>query len=218
MNKENVLNNIKVNKVLTICRGVYGDALYDLAKALYLGGIRMMEVTFDQGDPEAVTKTSTAIKQIREQYDDMMVGSGTCLTIEQVHATKEAGGLFVLSPNVDKEIIMETKRLGMVSIPGAMTPTEVLQAHTYGADLVKIFPAAWLGLSYLKDLKGPINNVDFLATAGVNEENFADFLSAGYVGAGISSRLVDKKLIAAKDFAELTRRAKVFTKIAKAYN
>ena len=95
-----------------------------------------------------------------------------------------------------------------------MTPSEIIAAHNAGADIVKIFPAGWLGLRYLKDIKGPINNVKFLAAAGVNEENFADFLKAGYCSAGISGRLLDKKVIEAGDYEELTRRAKVFTEIA----
>ena len=112
-------------------------------------------------------------------------------------------------------MIKATKAAGLVSIPGALTPSEILTAHDAGADLVKIFPAGWLGLKYLKDIKGPINHVKFLAAAGVNEENFAEFLQAGYCSAGISGRLLDKKVIAEGNFEELTRRAKVFTKIAQ---
>ena len=135
--------------------------------------------------------------------------------MEQVKATKEAGGEFCLSPNVNVEVIKATKEEGLVSIPGALTPTEILQAHEAGADIVKIFPAGWLGLRYLKDIKGPINHVKFLAAAGVNEENFADYLKAGYCAAGISGRLLDKKVIEQQNYAELTRRAQVFTKIAE---
>ena len=92
----------------------------------------------------------------------------------------------MLSRNVNIDVIKATKAAGLVSIPGAMTPSEILDAHDAGADIVKIFPAGWLGLGYLKDVKGPANHVKFLAAAGVNEENFADFLKAGYSAAGIS--------------------------------
>ena len=95
-----------------------------------------------------------------------------------------------------------------------MTPSEILDAHDAGADIVKIFPAGWLGLGYLKDVKGPVNHVKFLAAAGVNEETFADFLKAGYSAAGISGRLLDKKVIAEGNYDELTRRAQTFVKIA----
>jgi 2-dehydro-3-deoxyphosphogluconate aldolase/(4S)-4-hydroxy-2-oxoglutarate aldolase len=117
---------------------------------------------------------------------------------------------------VNTEVIRATKEAGLISIPGAMTSTEILQAHNAGADIVKIFPAGWLGLSYLKDIKGPINHVKFLAAAGVNEENFKEYLNAGYCAAGISGRFIDRKVIAEGNFEELTRRARIFTDIANA--
>lgn len=209
-----VVKFIEDHKVLVICRGFYGDNLLKIISALYAGGIRMAEVTFDQADPNAIEKTSDAIRLICESFPDMKVGSGTVTCPEHVLATKEAGGEFCLSPHVDVEVIRAAKEAGLVSIPGALTPSEIIEAHNAGADLVKIFPAGWLGLDYLKDIKGPINHVKFLAAAGVNEENFAEILKAGYCSAGISGRLLDKKVIAAGDYDELTRRAEVFTKIA----
>ena len=209
-----VVKFIEDNKVLVICPGLYGDDLLKVITALHRGGIRMAEVTFDQADPDAINKTCDAIRLIRANFPDMKIGSGTVTCREHVTATKEAGGEFCLSPNVDLDVIRATKEAGLVSIPGALTPSEILQAHNAGADIVKVFPAGWLGLGYLKDIKGPINHVKFLAAAGVNEDNFADFLKAGYCGAGISGRLLDKKVIAEGNYDELTRRAETFTKIA----
>lgn len=209
-----VVKFIEDNKVLVICRGLYGDDLLKVITALHAGGIRMAEVTFDQAAEDAVEKTGGAIRLIREKFPDMKVGSGTVTCVEHVIATKEAGGEFCLSPNVNEEVIKATKAAGLVSIPGALTPSEIIDAHNAGADIVKIFPAGWLGLGYLKDIKGPVNNVKFLAAAGVNESNFADFLKAGYCAAGISGRLLYKKVIAEGDYDELTRRAKAFVQIA----
>lgn len=209
-----VVKFIEEHKTLVICRGIYGEDLLRLITALYAGGIRMAEVTFDQADPDAISKTGQAIKMLHESFPDMKIGSGTVTCVEHVIATKEAGGEFCLSPNVNSEVIKKTKELDLVSIPGALTPTEILQAHDAGADIVKVFPAGWLGLKYLKDVKGPINHVKFMAAAGVNEENYADFLKAGYCSAGISGRLLDKEMIAQGNYAELTRRAQVFTSIA----
>ena len=206
---------IEQNKVLVICRGVYGDDLRRTIEALHAGGVMMAEVTFDQSDPDAIEKTCGAIQQIRTDFPDMKVGSGTVTKLEHVFATRDAGGEFCLSPHTDVDIVRATKAAGLVSIPGAMTPTEILTAHDAGADFVKVVPAGWLGLRVLKDIKGPINNVKFLATGGVTEENFAEFLEAGYSGAGISGRLLDKKVIASGDFDELTRRAQTFSQIAR---
>ena len=209
-----IVDFIAKHKVVVICRGLYGEDLVKTIKALYDGGVRVVEVTFDQADTDAIEKTCCAIKTIKEHFPEMKVGSGTVTCVEHVKATKAAGGEFCLSPDVNTEVIQATKQAGLVSIPGAMTSTEILQAHHAGADIVKIFPAGWLGLSYIKDVRGPINHVKFLAAAGVNEDNFKDYLDARYCAAGISSRFIDRSVIAEGNFVELTRRAKIFTEIA----
>lgn len=211
---KDVIDFFGEHKTLVIVRGLYGDELLSVVDALYKGGIRMAEVTFDQADPDAIKKTSDAIRLIKNNFADMRAGSGTCTRVSHVVATREAGGEYCLSPNVNLEVIRATHELGLASIPGAMTPTEIIEADHAGADIVKVFPAGWLGLSFLKDIKGPINNVKFLASAGVNEKNYGEFLDAGYYCAGVSGRLIDRKLIADKDFDELTRRAQAFTAIA----
>ena len=211
-----IVEFIAKHKVVVICRGLYDNELIKTIRALYDGGIRVVEVTFDQADPDAVEKTCGAIRTIKEHFPQMKVGSGTVTCVKHVLATKKAGGEFCLSPDVNTEVIRATKEAGLISIPGAMTSTEILQAHNAGADIVKIFPAGWLGLSYLKDIKGPINHVKFLAAAGVNEENFKEYLNAGYCAAGISGRVIDRKVIAEGNFEELTRRARIFTDIANA--
>ena len=188
VNDSRVLNLILETKIITIVRGTYGDDLRKLAHALYDGGIRFMEVTFDQKDPDCIAKTAGAISMLNAEFAgcDFYAGAGTVLT----------------------------KELGLVSIPGAMTPTEILFAHDCGADIVKLFPAATLGLKYVKDILAPISHVAIIATAGITEENFAEFLKLGLKGAGISGRLTDKKLIATGDWEEFTRRAKAFVDIA----
>lgn len=206
---------IRKNKIIVIVRGTYGDELMRLARALYDGGGRLMEVTFDQRDPACLEKTGAAIAALQSAFGDAMsFGAGTVLTGEQVDAAAQAGGRFIIEPNVSEKVIARTREKGLVSIPGAMTPTEILHAHELGADFVKLFPAAALGARYIKDILTPISHVGLIATAGVNEENFGEFLRLGMVGAGISGRLTDKKLIASGDWAELTRRMKTFVKIA----
>lgn len=145
----------------------------------------------------------------------MHFGAGTVLTPGQVDAAAQAGAEFIISPNSEPKVIRRTKELGLISIPGAMTPTEILMAHDCGADLVKLFPAATLGLAYVKDILAPISHVKMIATAGITEENFAQFLKLGLAGAGISGRLTDKKLIAEGNWAEFTRRAEAFRHIAE---
>lgn len=202
------------NKVIVICRKVYGDSLLRLAEALYDGGVKMIEVTFDQADPDCTEKTTGAMRMLQERFRGAMrFGAGTVLTTEQVDAACEAGGEYMISPNTNLQVIARTKELGLVSIPGTMTPTEILTAHDAGADFVKLFPASYLGMSYVKDITAPISHVKLLATGGVNETNFGGYLDAGFVGAGVSSRLADRKLIAAGNFEEITARARAFAAI-----
>lgn len=216
VNDSRALDLILEKKIITIVRGTYGDDLRKLAHALYDGGIRFMEVTFDQKDPDCIAKTAGAISMLNAEFAgcDFYAGAGTVLTKEQVKAAFDAGASYIISPNTNPEVIRYTKELGLVSIPGAMTPTEILLAHDCGADIVKLFPAATLGLRYVKDILAPISHVAIIATAGITEENFAEFLKLGLKGAGISGRLTDKKLIAAGDWEEFTRRARAFVDIA----
>ena len=171
----NTLEFIQENKVITICRKVYGEDLLNLAGALKAGGVKLIEVTFDQADPDCIAKTSEAIRSLCEQYgDEMMFGAGTVLTKEQVKAAADAGARYIISPNIDPEVIRYTKELGLVSMPGAMTPSEIISAHNLGADIVKLFPAGYLGFGYIKDILGPISHVKLCATGGVNEANWPE--------------------------------------------
>ena len=212
----NVLEFIQTHKVITICRKVYGEDLKNLAAALCDGGVKLIEVTFDQADPDCISKTAEAITMMNKEFEGkMLFGAGTVLSEEQVKAASDAGAAYIISPNVNEKVIKATKALGMVSIPGAMTPTEIIAAHDLGADIVKLFPAGYLGFRYIKDILGPISHVKLCATGGVTEETWGQYLDLGFVGAGISSRLCDKKCIAAGDWAEVTRRAAAFTEITK---
>lgn len=213
-----IIEQIENKKIIAIVRGTFGNDLLSLANALYDGGIRFIEITFVQNAGNCIDATSRAIKMLTvEMPNDMCIGAGTVLNAEQVHCAYQAGAKYIISPNVDGEVITRTKELGMVSIPGAMTPSEIVTAHNYGADMVKLFPYSDLGLSYVKNIRAPLNYIKLVATAGINENNFDDVLQAGFSAAGISGRLTDKKLISEGNFAELTRRAHLFTSIASKY-
>ena len=210
------LQFIEDNKVIVICRKVYGEQLIMLLGALKAGGVKLVEVTFDQADPDCIAKTSEAIKLIADTFPgEILPGAGTVLTREQVRAAAAAGAKYIISPNVDLDVIDETLKLGCVSMPGAATPTEIQAAHKAGAQLVKLFPAATLGFQYIKDILAPISHIKLVATGGVTEKNLSDYLALGFVGAGVSGRLCDKKLIAEGNYEEITRRALEFQSIVQ---
>ena len=126
---------------------------------------------------------------------------------EQVRLAKEAGAQYIISPNVSEAVIRETKALGLVSIPGAMTPTEIANAYAWGADIVKVFPAGVLGAAYIKAVRAPLNHIPMVAVGGVSPDNIADFIAVGCVGAGCGGNLVSKKIVEEGKFSEITRTA-----------
>ena len=209
--REQVIELVLQTKLVAIVRGVYGQDCLNLAKALCEGGIRALEVTFDQSNPALWQKTADTITLLNECLGDRMVfGAGTVTTVELVNIAKNAGAKFIVSPDCEPDVIRATVEAGMVSMPGALTPTEVLQAHKAGADFVKVFPAGTMGAAYLKAIAAPINHVRLLAVGGVNENNVADFMKAGAVGAGVGGNLVNKTWIAEGRFQDITALAKAF--------
>ena len=210
--RKQIIQKVLDRKIIAIVRGVYGTDCLNLAKALYEGGIEVLEVTFDQSKPEILYRTSDTVQLLVEELGDKMAfGAGTVTSLEMVELAKEAGAQFIVSPNTNEAVIRATVEKGMVSMPGAMTATEVLDAYSYGADFVKLFPIGNLGTSYVKAICAPINHVPMLAVGGVNEKNIKSFLEAGAVGAGVGGNLVNKEWIAAGEFDKITALAREFT-------
>lgn len=204
-----ILNELLASKVVAIARGVGSAQAADMAAALLAGGIRCIEVTFAQGGD--LSDTLRSLEKIKAQLGDkVLLGAGTVMTPSQVRDAAAAGAAYIISPNVDKDVIGLTKELGLVSIPGAMTPTETVCAHQYGADIVKLFPAGVLGPAYIKALLGPLSYIPVMAVGGINPGNMNDFLKAGAAGVGVGGNLVDTKLIAAGRFDEITALAQQY--------
>lgn len=218
MTRQETIQTIEREKIVVITRNIYDDELLKLAQALYEGGIRCFEITYDQADPNTMTKIAENMKMLNDHFQGgLTLGVGTVLNPEQVINAKEAGAKFIVSPNFNEKVVKETLKQGLVSMPGAMTPTEVLAADEAGADFIKLFPAGTLGIKYCKDIYAPIHHVKYVATVSVTEETFEEYLKIGFAGAGISSRLIDKKLREEGNYQELTERAKRFVEIAKKY-
>ena len=214
MNKvEKIISAVKKYRIIAILRGVPSDKLLKTAQALYDGGIRMLEITFSPDKSVSDYETSAGIELlVKNMGDKMFIGAGTVLTVDQVRLVKNAGGDFIISPNTDKDVIFETKSLDMVSIPGALTPTEICSAHEFGADFVKLFPITSMGPAYVKAVKAPLSHIDLLAVGGVDENNMRDYLSAGVCGFGLGSNLVSKKLVESEDYDAIRCLAEKFVK------
>ena len=132
---ENVIKEIINEKIIVIVRGVKRQLLLELADALYDGGIRLMEITYTADKPENDVETAETIRALAEKMNGKMyIGAGTVTRNVQVELTKKAGGMFIISPDTNPELVAYTKKLGLVSIPGALTPSEISLAHRSGAD------------------------------------------------------------------------------------
>lgn len=209
--KQSIINAVETHKLIAIVRGAAPEKCEKVAQALYDGGFRLMEITYDQKHPETWKDTAAAIGAVAKAFaGKMYVGAGTVTCPELVELTAEAGGLFIISPDVNEEVIRRTNELGLVSIPGALTPTEILTAHRAGADFVKLFPAGTLGAGYLKAVKAPISHVKLLVVGGVDDKNLASFLAAGAAGAGIGGNLVNGALVEAGQYDRITENARAF--------
>ena len=132
------------------------------------------------------------------------------MTKEQVKITKKNGGEFIISPNTDKTVITTSHRFHMVSMPGALTPSEAVSATKWGADFVKLFPATNLGPSYIKAISAPLSNIKLLAVGGIDENNMKDYLKAGVAGFGIGTNIVNKKLLDENNYEAITELAKKY--------
>ena len=214
--REDVIKRIEEEKIIVIVRGVESEKLIPLAEALYDGGIRLLEVTYSANGKVSDAQTADNIKMLAEHFEGRMyIGAGTVLTKEQVELTHKAGGTFIISPDTCAEVIEKTCELGMVSMPGALTPSEIQSAHKSGADFVKMFPITNMGIGYVKAVLAPLSHIKLLAVGGIDENNMEDYLKAGVCGFGVGSNIIDKKALANGDFASITELAKKYVSEVK---
>lgn len=207
--KQTIIDTIKAHKLIAIVRGMERENCMQIAQALYDGGIRLMELTYNQSCPESWEQTAQTVGALAQAFQGKLyVGAGTVTCPELVELTHRHGGQFVISPDVNEAVIRRTVQLGLVSIPGAMTPTEIMTAHRAGAHFVKLFPSSHLGVDYLRTVKAPISHVDILAVGGITEKNVGAFLAAGACGAAVGGNLVQSSWVQAGEFKKITQAAR----------
>ncbi|MBT2689129.1 bifunctional 4-hydroxy-2-oxoglutarate aldolase/2-dehydro-3-deoxy-phosphogluconate aldolase [Bacillus sp. ISL-47] len=206
----NKLEELKKRKIVAVIRGARPDQILPIAHALQAGGVSTFEITVE------TPKVCTLIEKVKEEFgNEVIVGAGTVLDPETARAVIMSGAEFIFSPTVNAETIKMAKRYGVLSIPGALTPTEILTAYENGGDLIKVFPADVMGVSYFKSLQGPLPHIPLMPTGGIGVENIQDYLNAGAVAAGVGSSLVNaKKLHSDEDYLALTEKAKQFSALA----
>jgi 2-dehydro-3-deoxyphosphogluconate aldolase/(4S)-4-hydroxy-2-oxoglutarate aldolase len=204
MKKDAILAKIKAEKVIALIRADGPDGLIDCAKAMADGGLTSIELTMTT--PGAIRVLEKAITEM----PDFLFGLGTVLDAETARVGILAGAKFIVTPAFQPEVITMAKRYSIPIFSGALTPTEALNTWQAGADGVKIFPAEFFGPAYIKSLKAPFPQIEFVPTGGVNAENLGDFLKAGAMAVAAGSSLVDLKALKEKNWAAITAKAKAF--------
>jgi 2-dehydro-3-deoxyphosphogluconate aldolase/(4S)-4-hydroxy-2-oxoglutarate aldolase len=207
--RQRTLEALKNTGVVAVIRADRAEDLVDVGRALRQGGVKFIEITMTvPGALGVIEKAATAL-----QNEDVYIGAGTVVDAETARLAVLAGANYVVSPVFRPDVVAVCKRYSVAVMPGAMTPTEALNAWEAGADVVKIFPAGVGGPQFFKDLKGPFPHIEVMPTGAVNRETAPAFIKAGACAVGVGGELAGKALIAARDFATITKNAQAFMAI-----
>jgi len=207
---DQIIERIEAGRIVAILRGDFSGREEEIVNALIEAGITAVEVTLNSpGAFDSIKRLSTGFGR------PIAVGAGTVLLPAEVERAAGAGARFIVSPNRDSSVIEATKRLGLVSLPGCFTPSEIVEALDMGADAVKLFPAQCLGVDFIKALRGPLPNVRMVPTGGVTPEGARGYVAAGAWALGVGSELIGKDVMNDKGFESLRRRASDFVEAAR---
>ena len=219
MDRKEVIDLILEEKLVILFRRVPVEKMGKLAQALVRGGIKLLELTFDQQAQNPTQLFSDSVKAVRDAVGDRLcIGAGTVLNCAQVVAAYNAGAKYVISPCTKEDVVQLTVDLGMVSIPGALTPSEIVHAWDCGADIVKLFPADDAGFHYIWNLKGPLPHIPLMTTGGVNVDTIPKFLGAGASAVGTGITVIDRKMLENNDFVGIEKLARAHVEAVKAYS
>ena len=194
---ETASQQIKQCGIIAILRGDFSiDDMLHIGETLLAGTVTVMEVTLNS--PSALT----ALPQLRHHFgEEMLVGAGTVRDVKQARQAIEAGAQFLVSPNLDLETVSFTRTKGLLHLPGVFTATEAQAAFAAGCHMLKLFPmdAFAGGPAYLKALRAPMNDIDFVPTGGISLENIGDYAQAGAVAVGVGSKLIPDRKFSSQD-------------------
>lgn len=195
---ERLIENLKSHQLMVAVRTEKSEDAYHAAMACVDGGIRFIEITFSVPGADDV---------IRRLCKDgrVAVGAGTVLSLDDARRAVDAGASYLVSPSLDEEVVRFAKKEGLVSIPGACTPTEIYRAHRAGADIIKLFPFVEIGgLGFLKAVRGPLPFVRYLLCGGATLDNVSQYLAADAAGILIGAAIIRRDLVASRDWNSIT--------------
>ncbi|URA10077.1 bifunctional 4-hydroxy-2-oxoglutarate aldolase/2-dehydro-3-deoxy-phosphogluconate aldolase [Thermospira aquatica] len=197
-NAKDVVSLLKNERILPIVRGIEAEYALDLARATFNSGCKIMEFTL------SIPGILRQVARVKETFPDMYIGVGTVLTKEQAKEVVKLGVDFVVSPILNREIADEVKKANKMLVLAGLTPTELYEAYRLGSDVVKLFPAREMNPSYVRELRGPLPELEILATGGLSLIMAIEYIAAGAVAVGLGSTLYKKELIVQKKFDQIT--------------
>tara|TARA_R110002096_G_scaffold137098_1_gene290185 strand:- start:188 stop:817 length:630 start_codon:yes stop_codon:yes gene_type:complete len=209
MKKENILNILLEEKIISIVRLKNGELTPQVIYNLVKGGIKALEITSN------TPNFDIQITAARKKHPNILVGAGTITTLKLAQIAIKAGAQFLVTPNTNKATVEESIKADIPVIMGAFTPTETANAVLYGADIIKLFPAGQMGISYYKSLKAPFSDTKFFAVGGIDLDNTEEWLNAGIDGLGLGSSLVKTDINTNEELNNIISKAQQFKKLTK---
>ncbi|WP_032510900.1 bifunctional 4-hydroxy-2-oxoglutarate aldolase/2-dehydro-3-deoxy-phosphogluconate aldolase [Streptococcus suis] len=200
-----MLKQLKENYFFAVIRGKDEEDAKEIARHAILGGIRNIEITF------STPNAATVIKELQEEFSDdssVVIGVGTVMNLKLAQEAIDAGASFLVSPHFDREIQDLAKKVGVLYFPGCATATEIVTASQAGCPIIKLFPGGVLGPGFIKDIHGPVPQVDLMPSGGVSVENVADWKKAGACAVGVGSALASR--VQAEGYESVTTIARSF--------
>lgn len=207
MSRQENIQRVLDKGIVAIIRAPSSEQLVSVARALYEGGVDVIEVTF------TVPGVLEIISEVKKDLGDkVLLGAGTVLDTETARAALLAGAEYIVTPTVNTDVIKLCRRYDKAIMPGAFTPTEVLTAWEAGGDIIKVFPADSVGPKHLKALKGPLPQIPLMPTGGVNLDTLESFVQAGACAVGLGGALVEKQAVADGDMDRIRSLAEQYVK------
>ena len=197
------------SKITGILRGIRNEDILKVGEILIKYNIKDFEVTYNTKDSLEI------VKMLKKEFPDARIGMGTILSTDDLKKAEEAGAEFILTPSVNEEVLKYSRERNIDIIPGVFSPSEVALALRYGFNYLKLFPAIDLPDSYIKNLKGPFDNVEFMAVGGVEKDNITDFFRAGFVSVGMGSSLIKKTYLESQDWESMEKHVKEIKNIVE---
>lgn len=202
--QERFIEDLKRNQLMVAIRTESAEDAYHAAMACVEGGVRFIEITFSvPGADEVISRMSGD--------ERVVVGAGTVLSVDDARKALKAGASYLVSPAFDEEVVTFAKKEGVISIPGACTPTEIYRAYKAGGDIIKLFPFVEIGgLDFLKAIRGPLPFIPYMLCGGATLENISNYLAADAAAILVGAAIIRRDLVAAKDWASIAGLARSF--------